>query len=273
MRPVVLLIAGCSLAATAQTPNVEDLVRRSVQAIEADWQQAPGYSYEERDVVSKHRGRPVVETFQVVVIDGSPYHRLLAANDHPLSAADQAEEDRRMGEETRKRLRESDRERAKRIAKYDKERRRDHAMLLDMLEVFDFQLVGEENVEGHDCWVLDARPKPDYEPRNHETKVLAGMRGRLWIDKSQNQWVRVQAEVFKPVNFFGFLAKVGPGTRFLLEQEPVADNLWLPKRFSVQVKASALGFLDESSTDDETYADYRPIGSASAVLPKPRPQQ
>ena len=80
--------------------------------------------------------------------------------------------------------------------------------------------------------------------------------------------MRVKAEVFKPVSFLGFIAKVGPGTAILLEQEPVADNLWLPKRFSMHVKASALGFFDESSTDDETYREYKPIPKASAGLMK-----
>jgi hypothetical protein len=78
----------------------------------------------------------------------------------------------------------------------------------------------------------------------------------------------VKAEVFKSVNFYGFIAKVGPGTRILLEQEPVADNLWLPKRFNMQVKASALGFFDESSTDDETYREYKPVPKTSAGLVK-----
>jgi len=92
------------------------------------------------------------------------------------------------------------------------------------------------------------------------------MKGRLWIAKGQYQWVRVQAEVFRTVTFLGFLAKVGPGTRIQLEQEQVADNLWLPKSFSVRVKAAALGFIDESSTDDETYREYKPMPKMSAGL-------
>lgn len=257
------------MAATSQPPNVKDLVRRSVQAIEADWSQAPSYSYLERDVESKHHENPAVKTYQVLIIDGSPYNRLVAIDDRPLSAGDAAEEDRKLRVEVKKRQLESGRERTKRIAKYDKERRHDHAMLTDMVDAFDFHTAGEANVDGHDCWVLDASPKPGYQPWNHETKVLAGMRGRLWIDKSTNQWVRVQAEVFKPVNFFGFVAKVGPGTKFLLEQEPVADNLWLPKRFNVQVKASAFGLFDQSSTDDETYANYQPMPKALAEWTQP----
>jgi hypothetical protein len=54
-----------------------------------------------------------------------------------------------------------------------------------------------------------------------------------------------------------------------LEQEPVADNLWLPKRFSMRVKATAFGFFDENSTDDETYREYKPMPKASAELARP----
>jgi hypothetical protein len=64
-----------------------------------------------------------------------------------------------------------------------KERRRDHAMLMEMVDAFEFQLVGAEIVNGHECWVLDARPKRGYEPKDRETKVLAGMRGELWVDQ------------------------------------------------------------------------------------------
>ena len=236
--------------------------------IESDWNLAPGYSFQERDVESKHNSTPTVKTYEVLMIDGSPYNRLIAINDRPLSHGDQAEEERKLRAEIRRRKHESDREHARRLAKYEKERRHDHAMLMDMVSAFDFRMIGSETVNGHDCWVLDAEPKPGYQPTDHETKVLAGMRGKLWMDKSQYQWVRVKAEVFRAVNFFGFVAKVGPGTRILLEQEPIADNLWLPKRFSVQVRASALGFFDESSVDDETYRAYKPLPKTSAELVK-----
>jgi hypothetical protein len=36
----------------------------------------------------------------------------------------------------------------------------------------------------------------------------------------------------------------------------------MPKHFSVNVKATALGFFNEDSTDDESYRDYRPMTKA-----------
>ena len=264
-----LAVCGTAAPATQAPPNVQELIRRSVNAIETDWNEAPNYTFVERDVESKHDGVATVKTYQVLMIDGVPYNRLVAINDRPLTPGEQAGEQRKLEIETARREHESNRERNKRLAKYMKERNQDRAMLKAMADAFDFQLVGEETVNGHDCWVLTAKAKPGYQPSNRETKVLTGMTGKLWIDKATDQWVRVQAEVIKPVNFYGFFAKVGPGTNFALEQEPVGDKIWLPKRFSMRVKASALGMFNENSADDETYADYKPIlKGATAVVSK-----
>ena len=190
--PRICLFAGISGISWAATPNVQQIVERSEQAITADWSRAPEYSYIERDVESKHDSRPTVKTYQVLMIDGSPYNRLVAVDDKPLASAEQAEEVRKLQFEIQKRQQESERARQKRVEKYLKERHQDNALLKGMLKAFDFQLVSEESVDGHRCWVLDANPKPGFEPVSRETKVLKGMRGRLWIDEASGQWVKVQ---------------------------------------------------------------------------------
>jgi hypothetical protein len=259
MRPFLVLgiAIGCASAAATQ-PDAAEIIHRSVQNIEADWKQAPGYSFVERDIEGKHHATPTIKTYEVLMIDGSQYNRLTAIDDRPLSSSEQAEEEKKLRAEILKRGRESDRERHRRVARFLKERDQDHAMLKEMVDAFDFRPTGEANVNGHDCWVFEAEPKPGYQPKTRETKVLSGMKGRLWIDKSQYQWVSVQAEVMHSVSMYG-IAKVGPGTHFFLEQAPVAGNLWLPIHFSVSVKASALGFINEDSVDDETYRQYKPM--------------
>ena len=262
----ILAAAGFSFPAVVTQPDPLEIVRKSVEAIENNWKQAPNYSFVERENQSKKEGEPTIKSFEVLMIEGSPYRRLIAIDDKPLSPGEQAEEDRKMRNEIDKRQHETDREEKKRMAKYLKDRKREHDMMREMANAFEFRLAGEETVDGHDCWVLDTSPKPGYEPKDKEGRVLTGMTGRLWIDKNQNQWVRARAEVVKPVSFYGFLAKVGPGTHFLLEQEPITDNLWLPKHFSMQVNASALGFLNEDSRDDEIYLDYKPMSQSLAEL-------
>ena len=190
------------------------------------------------------------------MIAGSPYYRLIATNDQPLSPEQNAEEQSNMERETARREAESPHAREARIAKYERERRQDNALLLEMVAAFDFRLTGEETISGHRCFVLSATPRAGYEPKSHETKVLTGMRGTMWIDEQAYQWVQVHAEVIKPVTFGLFIAHVHPGTQFTLEQRPVAGNIWLPSHFSQTVKASIL-FASHDSSDDETYSNYR----------------
>ena len=190
------------------------------------------------------------------MIDGSPFNKLVAINGEPLPPAAASEQERKLRDATERRLRESSRARAKRIAQYQRERRQDHALMAEMIKAFDFKLDGEDTIRGHRCFVLEATPRPDYQPVSRDTRVLKGMRGRMWVDAQQYQWVKVQAEVFRPVAFGLFIAHVEPGTRFLLEQEPVEDRIWLPSHFIMHVKARIL-FASRNYTDDETYVDYR----------------
>jgi hypothetical protein len=128
-------------------------------------------------------------------------------------------------------------------------------LMQQMVEAFSFTMAGEQQVDGVDCYVLDAKPNPAYQPPVQKARVLLGMRGRLWIDKEQYHWVKVQAEVINPVEFGIFVAKVKPGTKFELEQAPVGD-VWLPKHFSESVNASVFGVYGLHSSEDEEYSEY-----------------
>jgi len=195
---LAFLLAGptrAGLAASLPGPNVQQLIERSASEIAADWREAPNYSFIERDVERERDSQPSRKTYEVIMLDGSPYNRLISTDDQPLTPWDQAEAKHKLQSEIRKRKRESSEQRSTRISKYLKARHQDVALLQAMADAFAFQMVGSEIVESHDCWVLDASPKPGYQPTSRETKVLSGMRGRLWIDKASGQWVKVQAEV------------------------------------------------------------------------------
>lgn len=261
-----LFLTGMAGLAFAGSPDPQDIVKKSVDAIQEDWAEAPRYAYVERDVESKKDAPAMSKTYRVLMIDGSPFNLVTEVNDQPLSSDEKAVEQRKLEREMERRRNESDRARRRRVAKYQKERDHDHEMLQEMAAAFEFHLAGEAQVDGHRCWILDAVPKPGYEPKNHEGHVLKNMKGKMWVDEATYQWVKVHAEVMKPVSFYGFLAKVGPGTEFDLEQEPVASGIWMPKLFHVQVRASALGFLSENSNENDTYRDYQPMPQALALL-------
>lgn len=266
MRPItpfhLLLLLLFSLppglARAATGLSADQIIQESVKANDRDWKAAPNYAFVEQDTVVKG-GHTLRKKYQVLMIAGSTYNRLIAVNGAPLSKDQAQQEEQKLQQEILRRHKEGASARRQRIAKYVRERRQDHELMTEMTRAFQYKLVGNETVKGHKCYVIEATPKPGYAPPNRDTKVLTGMRGTMWIDEAQFQWVKVHAEVFKPVSFGLFIAHVQPGTEFNLEDEPVANGIWLPSHFSTRVKANILGVWSRNSSDDETYSEYRPM--------------
>ncbi|PYT16528.1 MAG: hypothetical protein DMG59_10095 [Acidobacteria bacterium] len=238
--------------------DVSALIKRSVAATQTDWEAAAHYGYRERDVKGTR-----VETYELTMIEGSPYHRLVARNDEPLQPEEDQKEKAKFEAEVTRRKQENPEQRAKRLETYQRERDEDHLFLKEMAEAFTYRLLGEDQVDGRSVFVLDATPRPEYRPPNAKAKVLTHMRGKLWIDKAEYQWVKVEAEVTAPVSLY-LVAHVGPGSRFVLEQMPVAKDLWLPKRFIMQTRYSVLG-VHEKRMEEESYSDYRLLETGAAA--------
>lgn len=268
MRQIWLAVLPLGILCAA-APDAKQIVAKSVTNTEVDWRAYPLYDFTERDVLTAS-GRNT-KTYRVLMIAGSPYNEMIAVNGVPLPKAQAAAEKRKLQRETARRQHETASARQRRVAEFEKERRQDNALLKTMIEGFDFRLTGEATVNGRRCFVLQGTPKADFRPPSRETAVLTGMRGTMWVDEQQYQWVKVQAEVFRPVTFGLFIARVRPGTEFTLEQQPVEGNLWLPSHFSMRVKATVLHFLPHNSFDDETYRDYRKSSQAAPAATASRP--
>jgi len=268
------LILHCPFAVGSNRPDAQEIIERSLAATRADWQHESSVVDIERDKDTRD-GKTTSRTYQVMIIDRTPYNHLIARDGEPLSAEEEAQQTRLLQEECEKRGNQSPEERAKRLAKYHHSQQRMFEMMREMTKALNFTVTGDANVSGHEVYVLNASPRPDYQPTSRETRVLAAMQGTLWVDQRTYQWVRVEAEVIKPVWFGFFIAKVYPGTKFLLEQEPVQGDIWLPRHFRMEVK-SAILFDHRSFTHDETYRDYRLIShppgeGASAANRGPSP--
>ncbi len=257
-RVIVLMAIFGGAVFAAQPPNVAQIIAKSVAANQRDFTAAPNFNYKERDRTPKGGSK----TYQVTMIEGTPYQRLIAVNGTPLSQQESAEEQKKQDQATAQRHSESSEDRQKRIDKYEKDRHRDNAMMDQLTKAFDFAVVGQRKVRGFSVWMLKATPKAGYNPPNMETQVLPGMQGELWIDQKSYNWVRVTAQVIHPVSIEGFLAQVEPGTEFELEKSPVGGGIWQPSHFGMKSNAKVLHMFSHNSADDETYFDYRRVGAS-----------
>lgn len=249
MRQFIAIVPLMLFAAWAGgQENVSTIIARSVEANDADWQAAPKYAcfVNERDDKGSR-------TYEELMIEGSAYDRIVAVNGKPLSPAEQAQQERKLQKTIAERQHESREAREHRIAKYEAERRRDHMLMQELTKAFTFTLLGKQNQDGRQVYVVKATPRPDYQPPSMETKVLKGMQGKLWIDAKDYKWVKVMAETFRPVSIEGFLARVEPGTRFELEKAPVDAGVWLTKHFSMRSRAKILYVISKKNQEDDTY--------------------
>jgi len=249
-----LVLAICPVSGWPQNAplTAPQIIARSVEANARDWKAAPDYDNLETD---KEPGGGT-KTYSTLMIDGSPYNRLVKINGAPLSPQQEAVEQQKLDAVIAQRQHESPQDRADRIVKYEKDRARDHVLMAQLTQAFDFTVIGQQKLNGRNVYVLKATPRPGYQPPSMETQVLTGMQGKLWIDKSTFQWVKVTAQVIHPVSIEGFLAQVEPGTRFELEKMPVDNGIWLPSHFSMTAHAKILFLFSHNEADDESYYDY-----------------
>jgi len=135
-------------------------------------------------------------------------------------------------------------------------------MLREMPKAYDYSFGPEEQIDGYDCWVLIAKPKPGYKPSSMRTSFLVQMEAKVWIAKKYNRLVRLDAVTVGPVSFGWFLAKVAAGTRVYLEQAHIEDDVWLPKRFKMTYNARVL-FRSVKGEVEHVQSDFRRISPST----------
>jgi hypothetical protein len=157
----------------------------------------------------------------------------------------------------------SSRTREIRMPDFQKRRERFRKAIREIPEAFVFRLLGEEQIDSRPAWVIEAAPRPGYTPADRYSKLFTQVRGKLWIDRSDYRWVKVEAELLDTVTFGWILVRIHQGSRARLTQKCVAPGVWLPGemwyRVSVRIGLISLRHMEVAAQ----YGDYR--------LPEPSP--
>jgi hypothetical protein len=229
------------------------------------------YTYIDREVQNKLDGKgntksTEIKTYDVLEIYGEQVRKLIAKDDKPLDPKEAAKEDEKIQKVIDKRRNESEDQRKKREQKEEKEREDGRKFVREISDAYDFKLVGTEVLDGREAWVIDGEPRPGFEPHMKEAKFLSKFHGRVWIDKSDLQLAKMRVEAIDTVSLGWVLARVHRGTRFMMEQTRVNDEVWLPRRmtFKVDVRVALLkGFNFDG---EETFRDYKKFRTSSKIV-------
>src|SRR5437867_13325869 len=124
MSALALLVTAAVLA---DPPSAQEILRRAVERNETNHKLARNYTFvereEERELDDKGKVmKTESNTYDVTLLQGSPYRRWMLKNDQPLSAKDEKKEKEKLEKSIEERQHESESKRAKRLAEYEKRR-------------------------------------------------------------------------------------------------------------------------------------------------------
>jgi hypothetical protein len=250
--------------------QIRELLRRAEEKDIENVKQQRDYTYIERNEEHHLDGHGAVKkvesrTSEILEVYGEPVERLTAKDDKPLSADEAKKEDEKIQKIIDKRKNESEGDRRKRLEKEEKGREEDRKFVLEVSDAFNFRLVGSELVAGHDTWVLDAEPRPGYHFKDRGAQILSKFKGRVWIDKAEQQWVKLDLTAIDTLSLGFVLARIHKGTRILVELTKVNDEVWLPKHVQshLDVRIALLKNYDEDI--EQTFHDYKKFRAASRI--------
>lgn len=209
------------------------------------------YSYTQK-IIRRELGKDGVlretetETNQLTFYKGRRVIRKIEKNGKPLSAGEQANEDKNV----QKRVAEIEKEIAKNEAQAvkqnsdgtpDNEDKR--ISIAEVLRASNLVNPRREQFRGRDVVVFDFEPNPNFDFKNAKSflKFFGKTAGVMWIDAQDKQVARLEAVLFDDFKIGGgLLANLKKGASFTLEQERVNDEIWLPSSADINLSVKVL---------------------------------
>jgi hypothetical protein len=243
--------------------DAQELVRQSIRNGQKAWENSFTYHCQKREAerlydssgLLKSTGNDVYEIFPLGY--GISFEEHVSHDGEPLPPQERARQQHAL-------------EQAKAESPADKQRKfekelHERSYMKEVPEAFNFRIVGEEVLPTGPAWILEGTPRPGFQPQSRYAHVFPKMRGKLWIDQKDIQWVKADAEAMDTVSFGYFIARLSKGSHIILEQEKLPDGSWVPSRILAKASARIMLVFNHRFDEDITYSDYKKPGTLSAA--------
>ena len=268
-----LLLLSLALPALLCAQDPVEIIRRATELDRHNTGISRSYTFlqrqEQRDLDAAGKLKKTEsETFDVTLLEGSPYRRLVARNDQPLPLKDQSKEEDKLQRSIADRRKETPELRERRVADWERKRQKQREPLTELPDAFTFTLAGEEALNGGEAFVIEGVPKPGYRPKSASTAFFPKCKLRLWIDKKDYQWVKIDIESLDTISFGGFLIRLAKGSHVTMESARVNNEVWLPKRAAIKGSVRIALVKVMRGEIVYTFSDYKKFQTDSRVLPQ-----
>lgn len=238
-------------AATPQVP-ANQLVREAVQKeLQNDAHHAERFRYRMKKIAPEGS-----QTKEYVETDMGTVARLIALNDHPLTPDQQAKEDARLRNLVANPSLQQDRQR-----KQQQDEARVTRMVGALPDAFNYEYDGTEpGKNGGELIRLRFQPNPKYDPPTRELKVYQGMQGKMWVDAATHRMVRLEAQLFRDVDFgWGILGRLYKGGHFDIEQSDLGEGRFETTYMNLDFTGKVMMFKSLKIRDTETLSDFHRV--------------
>lgn len=188
------------------------------------------------------------ETYFLTFYKGNRIRRLIEKNGKPLSVKDQEKEDREVQkriEDIEKRIAKEEARSVDRSANAEPDENERRISIAELLQASNLINPRRERLKGRDVIVFDFEPNPNFDFRNAKSflKFFGKTGGVMWIDEKDKQVARLEAELFDSYKIGGgLLAKLRKGASFVLEQDRINNEIWLPSVADINLSVRVLLF-------------------------------
>jgi hypothetical protein len=229
------------------------------------------YTYLQREDVHMLDGsgnlkRRDLHTYDVTLLEGSRYRRLVKRNDQPLPPDEEKQQQANLQRSIDERRKETPEQRRQRIAEWERKRQERQKDIDEVPDAFDLLLAGEDVVGGVPVWIIDGTPHPGYKPKSKTAGYFTKMKGRIWIAKSDYHAVKIDAVTMDTISIGAFLIRFAQGGHIAVEFARVNNEVWMPKHVVLTGSARVLLVKGYHLDADFTFSDYKKFSTESRVI-------
>lgn len=254
------LVGACCIAVVAVSavgqerplPDYATFMAEARKRLQADTVRQSEYVYlvTEREQKLDSSGKSTRETLDVfesypALPNEDRWRRQTVKDGKPVTPEELAKADRERQKKVldyAKKLEENpEKVRADEQKKRDEERRDSERAIDDALRVYDIRMLGRETISGYQTIALSFTPRKDARPQTSDGKMMRHFAGKAWVNESDYELVRLEAEAIETASFgLGLLARVHKGSKAAFERRKVNGEQWLPARATYTGSARVL---------------------------------
>jgi hypothetical protein len=244
-----LLLVAAQAAEAPPLPEGNAYVRALVSRQRSREEALNKYTYDVDEMEEELDGKGLVQKtetrrYEVFHVKGRPIRKQVALNGRPLTAAAIQKEERRV------------KEKVDDILDDRTTRELPEVRLSQVLERYDFQAVGREDMDGRPTLVFSFAPVPG--KRDLEADfVLRRLTGRIWVDEEERELVRAEMRNTEKIKVAMGLGASVASLDMTLAFRKIEDGVWLPSRIVFGVSGRKFVFVGFKMRVSALYGRYR----------------